>query len=153
MPELKRNPSKLIMTTSAGKLKSWWRPDSLSYQVNYTLEITVLEYNGPPDTIFLPIIDWLKTNQVSALQNQDKDALSFEADILDANTFDISISIDLTEAVDVESREDGSFVLTHRKESPIAGMEQFAGVSSCVTLKEVYDQRGILLVPLGETDV
>ena len=151
VPEFKRNPAKLEMYMKAGKIHAWLSRDHMSYEYRYDLEIVILEYDLSPDTIFMPIVQWLSSHEVAALQNHDRNGFEFEVDILDDKTVDISITLKLTEAIDVKPREGGGFTMTAREETPMADDDPMFPPPH-VNLTAIYDQHDNLLVPYPVED-
>lgn len=117
-PELKRNPDKLHVSATRGNLESWLT-SSLSYGYSYDASIVVEDFAGSPDEIFLPILLWLRTNEVALVQSMTGGAspISFQVDQIDAKTIDLAITLPLTEAVDV-ALQDGGYRLDRRPEPP-----------------------------------
>lgn len=65
----------------------------------------------------LAVNSWLDVNQPDLLSGSRDQSYSFEADIIDASTVDLSLEIPLTEAVRVTPRIDGGFDLLHLAEA------------------------------------
>jgi hypothetical protein len=68
VPALARDPDKLSLFIKDGRLASSGT-QSLSFEYAYTLEITVLDYAGHPDTVFVPVLQWLKVHQRELFDN------------------------------------------------------------------------------------
>ena len=85
--------------------------DSLSYEYLYTAEITVLDYAGHADALFVPLVAWLRVNQSDALDNADKrqKALLFDVEQLNDTAADVGIRVPLREAVIVNPAPDPPF--------------------------------------------
>ena len=68
--------------------------------------------------MILPILGWLSVNQSELLENLDKvkDGIQFEADILDKDKVDLSITLQLTERVVVGNDEQGNTTVKHPNE-------------------------------------
>lgn len=100
VPALARDPDKLSLFIKDGRLASTGT-QSLSFEYAYTLEITVLDYAGHPDTVFVPVLQWLKVHQRELFDNPDTQsrAVKFEAEYLNHSAIDLLIHIDLTERV------------------------------------------------------
>lgn len=146
VPELKRHPTKLEMYAKAGKVRANFSLDRMNYEYVYDLEITILDFTEAPDTVFLPIIIWLHRHEVAALQNPDRDAIQFEIDVVDDKSVDISITLKLTEAMDVTPRKEGGHTMQARKEAPMADHDpDFPCLK--VRLREIYDGDNNLIVP------
>lgn len=100
VPQLKRDPDKLHIFLDEGNIIAT-AANSLSFEYQYILNAIVTDYAGHPDTLMVPILGWLKVNQPEMMLNRDKmrDGFSFEAEILNTKTADISIKLRLTERV------------------------------------------------------
>ena len=88
---------------------------SLGFEYRYTLTLIVTDYPDSADTVVVPVLAWLRTNQPDAFTNPDKreDAFKFEAEILTHDTVDISIKLQLTERVTVKVDANGYQVEHH----------------------------------------
>lgn len=102
VPQLKQDPDKLHIFLDEGNIIAT-AANTLSFEYQYILNAIVTDYAGHPDTLMVPILGWLKVNQPDMMLNRDKmrDGFSFEADILNNKTADISIKLRLTERVAV----------------------------------------------------
>lgn len=115
LPYLKDAPDRLVMFIDAGQIASGLGGPSFEYR--YTLTIGLLDFNQHPDTVMIPLLQWIKANEPAAMQNQDraKEAISFEAEIINHNTYDLRLQLKLTERVSVTS--DGTnTIATHLPE-------------------------------------
>ncbi len=119
VPDLKRNPDRLVMFIDAGKVRCT-AAASLSFEYGYTLQIMLTDFAGHPDSVFLPILAWVRVNQSELMANLDKsaDGLKFEADILDNSKVDMSITLALTERVVVKRQDDGTYQASHVPDKP-----------------------------------
>ena len=77
------------------------------------------------------ITEWIGRNQPELLLNHEKgnEAISFEAEILDAEKMDILYEFDLCEPVLITRADAGAMVLVPVDEPPIAGTDSFDGVA------------------------
>lgn len=118
--ELKHNPDRLLIFIDQGRIRSTAAP-GLSFEYSYTLNLILTDYAGHPDAIAIPLLAWLLVNQSELLTNLEKgkDAIQFEADVIDQNSVDLSITLPLTERVIVKQQEDGSLDVTHPAEPPL----------------------------------
>lgn len=100
VPALARDPDKLSLFVKDGRLASTGT-QSLSFEYAYTLEIAVLDYAGHPDTVFVPVLQWLKVHQRDLFDHPDTQsrAVKFEAEYLNHSAIDLLIHIELTERV------------------------------------------------------
>lgn len=100
------NPDKLHTFIDEGSIIST-TSSSLSFEYKYKLNIVITDYSGSIDTIMVPIITWLYIHQQELWGNGElrPDALTYEVDHLNNDSFDISIDIKLTERVIVRGGE------------------------------------------------
>ena len=116
IPELKRDPDSLLIFVEKGHIVSTLSP-SLAFEYRYQLNIIITDYNAHSDTLIVPILIWVRANQYDLLQGE-QNGIQFEAEILNHETADISITLDLSERVLVEM-VDGKLVTTHLDEPPL----------------------------------
>jgi len=125
VPELAQNPERLIVMADEGRVITSLA-GGLSYEYQYDAEITILDYNGHTDAIFVPLVAWIRVNQSDLLDNTAKRdrALSFVVNHLNNTAADIGISIPLTERAIVKADETHPtrFNVTHPKEPCHPGM-------------------------------
>ncbi|WP_269633146.1 phage tail protein [Pelomonas sp. BJYL3] len=130
VPELKRDPDKLSIHITEGKLATT-AAGSLSFEYRYTLNLILLDYGGHADAIMVPVLAWLRVHQPEIADNpelRDK-AVRFAVEFLNTKTVDLSVEIDLTERVIVKRRagtpEGGpqAFDVKHVDEPPHLGIQ------------------------------
>ena len=109
---------------------------TLSFEYRYTLTVVVTDYAGAIDAITLPILAWIAEAEPALLTREDQEPFAFEAEILDADTADVQIRIDLTERVRVSERAGGGWDVVHVDEAT-AAIDAFPGVCG-VTLWQLY---------------
>ncbi len=128
--ELRREPANLQMHIESGNVIGRLTAN-LGFETQYKLSITVLNYTSHPFTIFLPLMIWLRTNELMLYQNFDKaeDGVKFEIDIMDNDTYDIAIELPLIEAVNILRGEDGTYTMTNRNEPALIGSEGTAALT------------------------
>lgn len=114
IPELKRNPDRLLVFIDNGSLRSTAAP-GLSFEYSYTLNLILTDFAGHPDAVAIPLFAWVLLNQRELMENHEKgrDAIKFEADILDNSKVDLSITLPLTERVIVKQQADGTLHVDH----------------------------------------
>lgn len=102
IPDLARDPDRLLVFIDAGSIQSTLA-GGLSWEYAYTLNVILTDYAGTPDAVILPLLQWVRVNQSELLDNVDErpHGITFEADILDAGSVDMSIKLKLTERVAV----------------------------------------------------
>ncbi|MBH3355749.1 phage tail protein [Pseudomonas stutzeri] len=120
IPELKRNPDRLLVFIDNGTMRSTAAP-GLSFEYSYTLNLILTDFAGHPDAVAIPLFAWVLVNQRELMENQEKgrDAIKFEADILDNSKVDLSITLPLTERVIVKQQGDGMLHVEHPEEPPL----------------------------------
>lgn len=117
---LERDPDKLAVFIEKGRIAA--RPQreggGLGYEWRYTLHAVLTDFQGNPDAVAVAVILWLAVHQPEALANHasGNEAVKFEADVIDAQTVDLALELELNEAVDVVPREGGGFDVVHRPE-------------------------------------
>ncbi|AZN35534.1 phage tail protein [Iodobacter ciconiae] len=127
------NPDKLALFIDEGKLIAT-AGKSLSFEYQYTLNLIIQDYADHPDTIMVPVLAWVSTNQPELFSNVDKrqNGITFEADILNHDTIDLSIKINLTERV-VVREVDGKPEIKHYGEPPL---DEYAGLNWALFLRD-----------------
>lgn len=117
IPELKRNPDRLLVFVDNGSMRNPAAP-GLSFEYSYTLNLILTDFAGSPDTVAVPLFAWVLVNQRELMENLEKgrDAIKFEADILSNKAVDLSITLPLTERVIVKRQDDGTLHISHPPE-------------------------------------
>ena len=145
LPELARNPDKLLIYMTGGRLVARYGAN-LGFEQRAKLAIDVLGFTGSPAQFFLPLVLWLRRYEPAVLQNHDKgdEQIAYEIDILDNGAVDISVQLPMSEAVDVLPQPDGNYLMSLREEPPVIGEELL--IDPPALLKRIYDQHGALIV-------
>lgn len=119
-PWLAANPDKLLVFIDSGRIRNTGGA-SLSFEYRYTLNLVATDYQGHPSALIVPILAWLRTNQPEAALNPDlnEQAFTFEADILNHSTMDLSIKLVLSERVVVTEDTTGALTIEHMPEPPL----------------------------------
>ena len=114
VPHLAAHPDALHVFVDEGNVVGTGAR-TLGFEYRYTLTLIVTDYPHSADTIVVPVLAWLRTNQPDTFTNPDKreDAFKFEAEILNHTTVDISIKLKLTERVTVKVQDAGYQVEHH----------------------------------------
>ncbi len=119
VPELERDPERLIVLADEGRVISTLH-GGLSFEYQYDAEVTILDYSGHTDALFVPLVAWIRANQPDILDNTDKRdrAVQFVVNPLGKQSVDIGISIPLTERaiVSVDETHPTRYNVTHPKE-------------------------------------
>jgi hypothetical protein len=128
VPEFKTHPDRLQIYLESGQVSAR-QSRTLSFVYQYTLKALVMDFAADADTLMIPLLAWIEKEQPQLLRRADSQPFAFEAELLDSETSDIEISIDLTEAVIVSPRADGSgYDTAHPPEPDFT--DQFAGVTA-----------------------
>jgi hypothetical protein len=117
VPGLRANPENLSLFVAKGKI-GMIRSTTLSFEYRFTATIVVQDYAGDLDLIFLPLLAWVAENQPELLRRQDAEPFTFEVDLLDQETRDVEISIELIERVKVEQQGE-DWAVTHLSDEPL----------------------------------
>lgn len=126
--DFKDHPDRLQIYIEGGQIAAR-QSRTLSFVYQYTLKALVTDFSGDADRLMVPVLAWISKEQPQLLRRQDSQPFSFEAELLDAETSDIEISIDLTENVIVTPRADGSgYDVEHPPEPDFT--DSFAGVGA-----------------------
>lgn len=117
--ELQRDPHRLIVLISGGKVKST-ASGSLSWRYDYTLRILITDWASHADAVFAPLLVWLQEHQWDLLSNNDKNGIRFEVEYMSPHSMDLLIELDLNETVLVRERQGtpGAMELYHKKDTP-----------------------------------
>ncbi|CAD0322577.1 phage tail protein [Xanthomonas hortorum] len=119
LPDLARDADRLLVFIDAGSLVSTFQP-GLSFEYQYTLNLILTDYAGHPDSVMLPLLEWVQVNQSELLSNPARRGdIAFEADILANDAVDLSIKLPLTERVVVTAKDGGGYDMTHAPEPVI----------------------------------
>ena len=134
VPALAADPAKLSLFVDKGRIAAR-AGGTLSLEYRYTLNIVVEDYAGAVDDLMVPLLAWLAEHQPDRLEGTDPEPFTFESELLDADSADVSISIELTEAVRVTPKEGGGFDADHLEEP--RDLDEFPGVC-CVNLWQLF---------------
>lgn len=109
------NPDKLILQFDAGQIHATGA-NSHSFEYAYNLEIIAVDFPFHPNIFFVPILEFLRIEQQELLFNPDRRGeIKFEIDRNNQQTYDIFISLPLTERVIVRE-ENGNYTAKHANE-------------------------------------
>ena len=112
--ELQHNPDLLLIFIDNGKVRCT-AAATLSFEYSYDLQIILTAFAGHPDSVMLPVLEWISINQPELLENYEKmqNGIQFEADILDKEKVDLGLTLRLTERVVVGTDEQGKTTVRH----------------------------------------
>lgn len=96
---------KLLAFAKRGKVESHRGGvgDHQAFALHYTAHLMVIGYERSPADLFFAAAQWLHRDNPAAAA----DALSFEVDVIDGGTVDVTLSLDLSEIVAVIDNPDG----------------------------------------------
>lgn len=116
-PYYRENPDRLQLFLDDGTI-ACAGGDNLSFEYRYRLEITAMDYAHHADLIVLPLLVYLRTNQIELFENPDKNkqVIKFKCDYLKENLVDLKLTVDLTERVIVKTDDSGKLVASHISE-------------------------------------
>ncbi|KQM79352.1 hypothetical protein ASE70_05645 [Sphingomonas sp. Leaf22] len=120
------------------------RGAALTFKYRYTLSLTVEGYAGSIDALMIPILAWVAEQQPDLLDRAPHQPFSFESELLDADTADVSIELELSEIVLVKRTGKSAFEATHVAEPVIA--DAFPGVCGVSLVQGLLDD-GMMLTP------
>jgi len=112
--EIKIEPDDLLTFADNGQILADASGTNDHYEFRYKGNIIITNYSGRADQLSYWLLQWLKTNQ----PEHSQETIQFEADILNDDSVDLSLTIDLNETVKVESTAEG-IVLHHADEPSI----------------------------------
>jgi len=100
---LGKNPDKLHIFVDEGAVVSSLAP-TISFEYQYTLNLVITDCSADQNLLNAVILYWLRRNQPDIMANPDSrdKGFTFEVDILNNTTCDISINLKLTERVIVK---------------------------------------------------
>ncbi|MDO8932867.1 MAG: phage tail protein [Rhodocyclaceae bacterium] len=122
VPSLKKNPDRLHVYVEKGSIAC--RYGNLCFQYGYEVKIMVEDYADHADTLIIPLLAWIATNQPSLLLDGDQpdNVIRIEAEIIDHDKTDILLTIDnITERV-IVTEAAGIYTATHCAEPPMADL-------------------------------
>ncbi|BCA60243.1 phage tail protein [Sphingomonas sp. HMP6] len=147
VPGLAADPSRFSMFIDKGSIEA--RAGSLSFEYAYTLNIVVQDYSGDIDALMVPILAWIAEQQPDLLERDPRKPFTFESELLDSDAADVSIDLQLTEAVRVARMPTGGYQAIHLDE-PSRGdaFEDVCGANLWqLLLREEMVTPSILTVP------
>lgn len=114
---LKDNPDKLSILIESGRYRS-------TLATGYSMEsicpvrFLIQDFSGDPDLIAFLLFQWLRVHQSELMANleKNKNAVKFEAEILDNDKVDVLFEVELTERVILTKNQDGSFSFSYPEE-------------------------------------
>jgi hypothetical protein len=122
LPDYAKDPDRLSIFIDQGTVATRLLPGKYSFEYRYRLHAILLDFAGDPDAVMAALVRFLQEQQLDLLQNQElaKQAIGFEAEILDGGKMDLALTLQLTEAVRLVPREGGGHDIVHLPEPPPA---------------------------------
>ncbi len=103
VPELQQRPEKLLTFIEDGNIE-YWQGTNLSHNYTLPVRIIVTDYCGDIDQLIVPILSWLSYREPGL---EPKNTIRFEAEMLSNDSFDLSVTVNITERVIVTATQDG----------------------------------------------
>nr|WP_317892036.1 phage tail protein [uncultured Sphingomonas sp.] len=122
---LKDQPEKLQLYIDRGGI-TCRRGRNLAFQYGYTLNVVVEGYTGEVNALMVPVLAWVAEQQPDLLDKPPYKPFEFESVLLDDDSADVSINIELTENVLVNRMGRSEWSARHLDEPVIA--DAFPGV-------------------------
>lgn len=116
LPDFATDPDRLAMWITKGAIRGSTSANR-GFEWGYTLNITLENFAGEPTILFLVINDWLCINQPELLQPGGHKGYHHEVDVIDENTVDMHVQLDLTERMAVTVADDGKDNLQQLEDS------------------------------------
>ncbi|WP_454261778.1 phage tail protein [Pseudoxanthomonas mexicana] len=117
--DLQRDPERLLVFIEGGSVVSTLAPGA-SFEYRYTLKLVVTDFGGHPDSLMVPLLDWIRTEQSELLANTSlREQIRFEAEVLANDKVDVEITLPLTERVGVHRHDNGEVHVEHFPEPVI----------------------------------
>ena len=113
LPELRQNPDKLTMFVTNGQIVA--SKGTLSHETKYRLSVMITDFVGNIDVLNAVIIAWLQEENPHIIGPgaTTPTDYSFEVELLNNNTCDILIELNLTERTTVLTDDQGNIVIGH----------------------------------------
>ena len=148
LPDLVRNPDRLAIFIDRGSIAARMSaaPNHPNPSFEYRYRLTALLTDLPadrPDIVMVAAVDWLHIHQPDLLQSHAGDPIDFEAEILDGETIDLVMRLQLSESVVARARDGGGFDLTRPADPP--AIEEFDGVPRWTPLERIYVDGTLML--------
>lgn len=117
-PYLSSDPDRLTVFIDQGSIAATGGLTP-SFECRYTCNVLMLDFAGDADDLFIALMEWVRKYQPDLVTNPDQRAngITYEIDILNDATADVSIKLQLTESVVVKTASDGSRTVEHVDDS------------------------------------
>jgi hypothetical protein len=114
IPSLATDPDRLNVFIDQGSIAATGTKTP-SFEYRYVVNALVLDFAGDSDLVMIAIVEWARANQPDLVTNVDarSNGVTFEVDILNNSTVDLSIKMQLTESVAVSTDASGKRTIRH----------------------------------------
>ncbi|RAR53893.1 tail completion protein R (GpR) [Paraburkholderia unamae] len=118
IPSLVDEPDKLTVFIDSGSIAATGG-HTVSFEYRYTLNLLLLDFGGEADDVMIALVEWARANQPDLVTNWDQreTGITFECDVLNNATVDLSIKMKLSESIAVTTAADGSRTVQHVDDS------------------------------------
>ncbi|MGE0082004.1 MAG: phage tail protein [Thiohalomonadaceae bacterium] len=101
--ELPIDPDDLLIFADQGRVYSAATGTNRHFELRYKANIIIQNFSCQADRLMFWLLQWLAVNQ----PDHAPEPITFQADLLNHESTDLSISVDLTETVRVEQTAEG----------------------------------------------
>jgi hypothetical protein len=114
IPPLATDPDRLNVFIDQGSIAATGT-QTLSFEYRYVVNVLVLDFAGDSDLVMIALVEWARANQPDLVTNVDarSNGITFEVDILNNSTVDLSIKMQLSESVVVSTDASGKRTIEH----------------------------------------
>lgn len=137
VPTLAENPERVAVYLDKGQIFGG-NGRSLSFEYRYTLNVVIEAFAGDMDRLTVPVLAWIADNQPELLATPGAQPCAFEAEILDDESRDVSLTIAVTEPVIVVPREGGGYGVRPATPPRPADRDRFPGVPTGAKLWQLF---------------
>ncbi len=119
VPHLRKEPQNLLVFIERGGI-GCRLGGGLSFDYRYEINLVVLDFAAHADTLIVPLLAWVAVNEPALMQAPGtlEQVVRFEAEIIDNDRADLSLTIPVSERVIVTPDGTG-YLATHADEPPI----------------------------------
>ncbi|MFP3183960.1 MAG: phage tail protein [Paraburkholderia sp.] len=114
IPSLATDPDRLNVFIDQGSIAATGT-QTPSFEYRYVVNVLVLDFAGDSDLVMIALAEWARANQPDLVTNADarSSGITFEVDILNNSTVDLSIRMQLSESVVVSTDASGKRTIEH----------------------------------------
>lgn len=114
IPSLATDPDRLNVFIDQGSIAATGTRTP-SFEYRYVVNVLVLDFAGDSDLVMIALVEWARANQPDLVTNADArgNGITFEVDILNNSTVDLSIKMQLSESVVVSTDANGRRTIEH----------------------------------------